>query len=89
MPDMRAALPDEMHDGFIERLRHLLWLKRDHFDELNARGVAMLNRAIISSFDDCVSLTLSSADFARLRELQHPTAAPTQPRRHKTTASTR
>lgn len=81
MPDMRIALPDEMHDGFIERLRRLLWLKRDHLDELNDRGVGMLNRAIISSFDDCVSLTMSPTDFARLRDLQHPKAAPTQPRR--------
>lgn len=49
--------------GFVARLRYLVRLRRNHEDELNARGLALLDDMIVRSFRDC--LTVGAVKEAR------------------------
>jgi hypothetical protein len=68
--DLRAAIeeiahakPDQLRDGYLSRLRRLLRLRRDHFDELNEQGLRLLDRSIFAAYCDC--LDIGQGDAAR------------------------
>jgi hypothetical protein len=70
MKDLQAAIeeiqhakPDQLRDGYLSRLRRLLRLRRDHFDELNDQGLRLLDRSIFSAYCDC--LDIGQGDAAR------------------------
>jgi len=70
MKDLRAAIeeiahaqPDQLRDGYLSRLRRLLRLRRDHFDELNEQGLRLLDRSIFAAYCDC--LDIGQGDSAR------------------------
>jgi hypothetical protein len=51
--DIAHARPDQLRDGYLSRLRRLLRLRRDHFDELNEQGLRLLDRSILAAKSDC------------------------------------
>jgi hypothetical protein len=57
------ARPDQLRDGYLNRLRRLLRLRRDHFDELNEQGLRLLDRSIFAAYCDCIDI--GQADAAR------------------------
>jgi hypothetical protein len=70
MKDLRSeiqqiahAQPDQLRDGYLNRLRRLLRLRRDHFDELNEQGLRLLDRSIFAAYCDCIDI--GQADAAR------------------------
>ena len=70
MKDMRAevaaitgATPGQLKDGYLNRLRRLLRLRRDHYDELNEQGLRLLDRSIFAAYCDC--LDIGEGDAAR------------------------
>ena len=63
MKDLQAAIeeiahaqPDQLRDGYLSRLRRLLRLRRDHFDELNEQGLRLLDRSIFAAYCDCLDI---------------------------------
>lgn len=53
---LRPATEDQMRIGHTDRLKRLLRLRRDHFDELNDAGLRLLDRSIFATFCDCVDI---------------------------------
>jgi hypothetical protein len=83
MKDLRAAIdeiahakPDQLRDGYLSRLRRLLRLRRDHFDELNEQGLRLLDRSIFAAYCDCIDI--GQADAARniLKDVRLTVAMP-------------
>ena len=56
LPDVRQATKDQLREGYIHRLRRLLRLRRDHFDELNEQGLRLLDRSIFATYCDCIDI---------------------------------
>lgn len=67
--------------GFLMRLRRLLRLRRDHADEMNARGLALMDDMIVRSFRDC--LEVGAGDEARLLTASIRSAIPIRKRRRR------
>lgn len=70
MKDLRSTIdeithakPEQLRDGYLQRLRRLLRLRRDHFDELNEQGLRLLDRSIFAAYCDC--LDIGQGDAAR------------------------
>ena len=61
--DLSAAAPTQLRDGYLNRLRRLLRLRRDHFEELNDQGLRLLDRSIFAAYCDC--LDIGEGDAAR------------------------
>ena len=61
--DLSAAAPTQLRDGYLNRLRRLLRLRRDHFEELNDQGLRLLDRSIFAAYCDC--LDIGEGDSAR------------------------
>lgn len=57
------ATPEQLRDGYLARLRRLLRLRRDHFDELNDQGLRLLDRSIFAAYCDCIDI--GQGDAAR------------------------
>jgi hypothetical protein len=61
--DLSSAAPTQLRDGYLNRLRRLLRLRRDHFEELNDQGLRLLDRSIFAAYCDC--LDIGEVDAAR------------------------
>ncbi len=61
------AKPDQLRDGYLSRLRRLLRLRRDHFDELNEQGLRLLDRSIFAAYCDCLDIGQGEAAKAVLK----------------------
>lgn len=48
--------PDQLRDGYLNRLRRLLRLRRDHFEDLNEQGLRLLDRSIFAAYCDLVDI---------------------------------
>ncbi len=55
------ATPEQLVEGYKNRLRRLLRLRRDHFDELNEQGLRLLDRSIFAAFCDLVDIGQKTA----------------------------
>ncbi len=83
MKDLRAAIdeiahakPDQLRDGYLSRLRRLLRLRRDHFDELNEQGLRLLDRSIFAAYCDCIDIGQSDAARNILKDVRLTVALP-------------
>ncbi|MEX2247107.1 MAG: hypothetical protein WEC75_10510 [Dehalococcoidia bacterium] len=63
LPEIARAQPEHLREGYLNRLRRLLRLRRDHFDELNEQGLRLLDRSIFAAYCDC--LDIGHGDAAR------------------------
>ena len=54
--EITNSRPEQLRDGYLNRLRRLLRLRRDHFDELNEQGLRLLDRSIFASYCDCIDI---------------------------------
>jgi hypothetical protein len=50
------ATSAQLKDGYLSRLRRLLRLRRDHFEELNDQGLRLLDRSIFAAYCDCLDI---------------------------------
>lgn len=83
MKDLRAAIdeiahakPDQLRDGYLSRLRRLLRLRRDHFDELNEQGLRLLDRSIFAAYCDCIDIGQVDAARNILKDVRLTIALP-------------
>jgi len=77
MKDLRSTIeeishakPDQLRDGYIQRLRRLLRLRRDHIDELNEQGLRLLDRSIFAAYCDCLDIGQGEAAKAVLKDVR-------------------
>jgi len=56
LPEVRQATKDQLREGYLQRLRRLLRLRRDHFEELNEQGLRLLDRSIFATYCDCIDI---------------------------------
>jgi hypothetical protein len=63
LPEIAHATSDQLREGYLQRLRRLLRLRRDHFEELNDQGLRLLDRSIFAAYCDC--LDIGQGDAAR------------------------
>jgi hypothetical protein len=77
MKDLRSAIDeiahattDQLRDGYLQRLRRLLRLRRDHFDELNEAGLRLLDRSIFAAYCDCLDIGQGDAAKAVLKDVR-------------------
>jgi hypothetical protein len=68
--DIAHAKPDQLRDGYLNRLRRLLRLRRDHFDELNEQGLRLLDRSIFAAYCDCIDIGQGEAAKAVLKDVR-------------------
>ena len=61
IPDIARAKPDDLRDGYLTRLRRLLRLRRDHYEELNEQGLRLLDRSIFAAYCDCIDIGQGAA----------------------------
>ncbi len=64
------ATPEQLRDGYLARLRRLLRLRRDHFDELNDQGLRLLDRSIFAAYCDCIDIGQGDAARAVLKDVR-------------------
>jgi hypothetical protein len=55
-PRIAHAQSAQLRDGYLSRLRRLLRLRRDHFEELNDQGLRLLDRSIFAAYCDCLDI---------------------------------
>jgi hypothetical protein len=60
-PSPRRGATKEARQTFLRRLARLIRMRRDYREDLNPLGIRLLDRAIESTFQDCV-------DFGGARE---------------------
>jgi len=70
LSEIRRATPDDLRDGYLNRLRRLLRLRRDHFDELNEQGLRLLDRSIFAAYCDCIDIGQGDAAKAVLKDVR-------------------
>ena len=77
MKDLRSTIeeianakPDQLRDGYLNRLRRLLRLRRDHFDELNEQGLRLLDRSIFAAYCDCIDIGQGDAAREVLKDVR-------------------
>ena len=77
MKDLRSTIeeiahakPDQLRDGYLNRLRRLLRLRRDHFDELNEQGLRLLDRSIFAAYCDCIDIGQGEAARSVLKDVR-------------------
>jgi hypothetical protein len=68
--DIAAATTDQLREGYLQRLRRLLRLRRDHFDELNEQGLRLLDRSIFAAYCDCIDIGQGDAARAILKDVR-------------------
>src|SRR6185295_19610551 len=68
--DIAHARPDQLRDGYLSRLRRLLRLRRDHFDELNEQGLRLLDRSIFAAYCDCLDIGQGAAAKSVLKDVR-------------------
>lgn len=70
VPELARATPDQLREGYIFRLRRLLRLRRDHFEELNDQGLRLLDRSIFSVYCDCLDIGQGAAAKRVLKDVR-------------------
>ncbi|MDP2671241.1 MAG: hypothetical protein Q8P13_02150 [bacterium] len=60
----------QVRDGYLNRLRRLLRLRKDHFDELNEQGLRLLDRSIFAAYCDCVDIDEGAAARKILKDVR-------------------
>jgi hypothetical protein len=77
MKDLRSTIdeiahakPDQLRDGYLQRLRRLLRLRRDHYDELNEQGLRLLDRSIFAAYCDCIDIGQGDAAKSVLKDVR-------------------
>ena len=77
MKDLRSTIdeiahakPDQLRDGYLQRLRRLLRLRRDHYDELNEQGLRLLDRSIFAAYCDCIDIGQGDAAKTVLKDVR-------------------
>ena len=68
--DVISATSEQLREGYLARLRRLLRLRRDHFDELNEQGLRLLDRSIFAAYCDCLDIGQGDAARAVLKDVQ-------------------
>ncbi len=68
--DIARATPEQLRDGYLTRLRRLLRLRRDHFDELNDQGLRLLDRSIFAAYCDCIDIGQGDAARGVLKDVR-------------------
>jgi hypothetical protein len=68
--EIRRATPEQLRDGYLNRLRRLLRLRRDHFDELNEQGLRLLDRSIFAAYCDCLDIGQGDAARSVLKDVR-------------------
>jgi hypothetical protein len=68
--EITHARPDQLRDGYLTRLRRLLRLRRDHFDELNDAGLRLLDRSIFAAYCDCLDIGQGEAAKSVLKDVR-------------------
>jgi hypothetical protein len=53
----------DLRKAYVERLRRLLRLRRDHYCQLNEAGLRLLDRSIFAAYCDC--LDVGAGSFAQ------------------------
>ena len=69
-PKIAGAHPEQLRDGYLNRLRRLLRLRRDHFEELNDQGLRLLDRSIFAAYCDCIDIGQGDAARAVLKDVR-------------------
>ncbi len=65
-----APEPEQLRDGYLNRLRRLLRLRRDHFEELNEQGLRLLDRSIFAAYCDCLDIGQGDAAKSVLKDVR-------------------
>jgi hypothetical protein len=68
--EISHARPDQLRDGYLSRLRRLLRLRRDHFEELNEQGLRLLDRSIFAAYCDCLDIGQGAAAKSVLKDVR-------------------
>src|SRR5438046_3466013 len=76
VPNIERARPEQLRDGYLQRLRRLLRLRRDHFEELNEQGIRLLDRSIFAAYCDCIDINQREAARAVLKDVRLTVALP-------------
>ena len=76
-PEAQEAAP-ALQNAYLGRLRRLLRLRSDHYDDLNERGLWLLDRSIFATYCDCRGLGAGfvAQDVIRRLSLQGREAPP-------------
>ena len=65
-----AASAGQLREGYLNRLRRLLRLRRDHFEELNDQGLRLLDRSIFAAYCDCIDIGENEAARSVLKDVR-------------------
>lgn len=69
-PRIAPATSEQLREGYLSRLRRLLRLRRDHFEELNDQGLRLLDRSIFAAYCDCLDIGESDAAKSVLKDVR-------------------
>ena len=69
-PRVGAANTEQLREGYLNRLRRLLRLRRDHFEELNDQGLRLLDRSIFAAYCDCLDIGEGEAARGVLKDVR-------------------
>jgi hypothetical protein len=69
-PSVGAANTEQLREGYLSRLRRLLRLRRDHFEELNDQGLRLLDRSIFAAYCDCLDIGEAEAARSVLKDVR-------------------
>lgn len=61
---------EHVRDGYLNRLRYLLRLRRDHSLEMNDLGLRLIDQSIFSTYCDCIDIGQKEAAREILREVR-------------------
>src|SRR5436190_10692533 len=79
--EIERARPEQLREGYLSRLRRLLRLRRDHFEELNEQGLKLLDRSIFAAYCDCIDIGQGDAARQVLKDVRLTLALPKERKR--------
>lgn len=68
--EIRDATTEELRVAFLWRLRYVVRLRREFAEKMNARGVRLLDDAIVTSYADCAAAGMEAEARAALETLK-------------------
>lgn len=68
--EIAQSRPDQLRDGYLNRLRRLLRLRRDNFEDLNEQGLRLLDRSIFAAYCDCLDIGQGDAAKSILKNVR-------------------
>lgn len=94
MKDLRStvetiaqAKPEQLSYGYVQRLRRLLRIRRDHYDELNEQGLRLLDRSIFAAYCDCLDIGQGYEAKEVLKDVRLTLALPKSTRRNASSSN--